>query len=260
MSSGTFVDSSGQINLDGDCLLIPDLAAPVAGHRPTVKTGEVLFDVGGESQTLRVTGECQRHSLGDAEWYLYQKLLALGASTTGVLTVTGQAYGNCAFVSGTGEIGGHEWVTYRYEFLQGDNSSGDVGSAGAEPGEYAARTSAGAFTFAGTALGEHARISGMSISRDLITKHLGRGRGIRIKDVAHARSIQLSLTCWVSKATRASIEDYLIGLYQTLGSMDGSLVGNGNTFTDCHITGIKAEGVRDELWHYFTVDLTQEVT
>lgn len=261
MSAGTFVYAGPtQINLDGHCLLLQEMTAPVARHAPTVSIGEVLFDVGGESQTLRVVGEADRHNLGDAEWYLYQKLLALGASTTGTLTVNGKAYGNCAFVQGSGEIGGHEWVTYRYNFLQGDNSSGDVGTPGAAPAEYAARTSAGSYTMSGTALGAHARISEMTVSRELITKHLGRGRGVRIKDVAYSRAVNLSLTCWKSySTTRADLEDYLVSLYHTLGSVDGSLVGNGNTFTNCHVVGIRSGSQRNELWDEFTVDIQQQV-
>lgn len=260
MSSGTFVYAGPtQIDLDGDCFLMPDVAAPVATHKPTIQVGEALFDIGGESQTLHVVGECQRHNLGDAEWYLYQKLLALGQSTTGALTVNGQAYGNCAFQSGSGEIAGHTWVSYRHEFLQGDNSSGAAGTAAAMVAEYGGRSSAGAFTFGGTALGDHAQITEVRVSRSLIVKHLGRGRGVRIKDLATARSVTLNLKCWKSHTTRAALEAYLLGLEQTLGSCDGSLVGNGNTFSNCHLRAIRTDGSRDDLGTYFTAEIVQEV-
>ena len=151
-------------------------------------------------------------------------------------------------------------------------ATGAAGFSPSDPGEYPGRTSNNDYVFAGGLIGVQARLASVSVSRELVIKHLPRGYGARIKNIVKGRRILFSISSilkpnWTSPAgptvpaglgglfyERSDVEEDMDSIASFIIDRKSSLFGNGNAFTDVVI-----RSARPELSHSpFTVGMVIE--
>jgi len=223
------------------------------------------FRAGRNRFLVRVIGGVLRHNRGDAEWYLYTKLRALGKTGPGELAVNDLVWPRAMFVSGTGEISMSSatgcWVEYRYEFeigLPQDTANPSPAyTAPAEPAEYEGRSNAGSFIYNGINLGDAPAYLVPRVRREVLAREIPRCFGVRYKNIKHGREIKLVVRCILHRETRAALEDVLRDTAYDLGDGAATLTGNGNTYPNCYITELHSAG-HDAKFDEFTVTFVQE--
>ncbi len=257
---GVFDDGSSTITLGSDCYLVPSSMSERVRHAPLNRTQEFIFDVGGGYYNLVVAGEIERHNQGDAEWWLYQKLLALGASGLGDLSVNGHKFPNAMFTSGRGYVNAFKAVTYWYQFAcslperSASLAAGD--SAGADEAEYAGRGSWDIYHLAGEQLGTMGALE-IAVSRPVEIKRLTRCYGVRIEDLSRGRQVSLTYSGDHHHDTYADLCEWCWQFQARIGYQEATLTGCGNTFDNVFLQSITPETDADRRQLRFTAQMIQ---
>jgi hypothetical protein len=216
--------------------------------------------LGGGLFQLSVTSYFERTTSGAAEWFCYEFLRDLGKTGIGKLQIADQVWIDTLFTGGKCSIrnaANSSYICYELTFIR--SLPKDAGLAAkltpdpVEPAEAGARTSAGSYTFATKALGTHAFIDSMSVSRPSIVETVPRGLGVRVKSRRGARRLSLNVSSWYRVVpdgvtySRPPLEKLLHDSFHELSSQKGDLVGQGNTFQNCYLTDFSPDS-GDNLW------------
>lgn len=276
MATDGYFDDGTAIGLQEFCLLDPSYRnspiTSIANNQGNVR----VFRVGMDYLRLRVKGGCLRHSQGDGEWYGYNLLKDLGESGLGTLGIEDRDYPEAYFTGGsirvqcgTADDADAAWVDYELDFLQSVQPKtvsigAAAGSCPAAPGEYADRNSNRTYTFDGTSLGT---ISGegleISVHREVVANAVPKCYGIRIDDNPMGLEMQIALSMSYLADTHGDWNEWWMELVTNKGDAPASLVGNGNTFTDCHIQDASAPQGADQFGHMkpgnFTISLLKDL-
>lgn len=262
--SGYFTgDIGGTVALDGVCVLEPSYENSPIVDAPTTAGHVYIFRIGQDFHTLRVRGGCPRHNQGDGEWWAYNHLLwGLGGMGKGTLTIEDRRYPGCFFLKGKatckcrrGAITNEAWVDYDLTFLQSRQEMPvSIAAAGGEYpspiAEYAARNSNRTYTFGGTSLG---LISDegltVSVDREVLVNPIPKAYGVRVEDLAYGLKISLDLTMSYKADTHGDWNKWWMELVANKGDEPAALVGNGNTFDNCHMLSASAPRGGDQFGH-----------
>ena len=218
-----------------------------------------LFDLGGGTLTIGVSGVCERYNAGDAEWYMYQLLTTCLNSGLGYLGVNQYEYPNCWFIQGKAEVFYADpvpKVTYDLQFqstLPFNPPWDPAITPGSVPIEYPGRSEGGIFLFNGIQLGAYSRISTMDVKRPSIQIKIPRAKGIRHRQKIDGAEISINVPTWIHNEpgpgiTRGSLELEVAQKIYQIGGGVHDLSGNGNIFTNFHLDDYSPQLEEDNWW------------
>ena len=234
---------------------------------PWARLSTALLEGDGDVQRLVVVGEHTRNSRGDAEWYAYQKALALSAQ--GIITIgtkdhsaQTRTFSGCWFEAASFEISADAAVRYTFTFARGEPERGtaepayDADKLQAAIADYGKSTNH-TFTANGYALGDWAVLLPI-VRRPVLTAHIGRCYGSRITDIRTGRHVGLEVQAVIMKNSQILFQDAITDMVAgvTTGSIE--IVGNGNTFTACQLTDVRS-GQHEHRYGEVTLSFAQEI-
>ena len=259
MAGGVF-DNGAAITLGGDCHLVPSSSTQRSQRAPRHQTQEQIFDVGGGYYRHIVAGEIERHNQGDAEWWARTKLLALGASGLGDLSVNGLKFADAMFRNGRCRVEAHCVVNYFYEFVQSLQLRTATLAAGDTPGadeaEYAGRGTTDIYHLAGEQLGVMGALQ-LSVRRQLTIKRIPRAYGVRIEDAHHARSLELAYNGYHHCDTYAELVEWCWQMQARIGYQEATLDGCGNTWSNVFLQSLEPSAESDVRGWQFAARMIQ---
>jgi len=228
MAGGYFTD--GIIN--SNILLAPhDLPAEV-------------LPSGGGIQEIEVQGQRLRFNLGDAERYVYEIFAALATSDPGVLGVEDvldrrATFGEAVCVAAVGEIYAFTFADMRFTFLAGEKSGEPAwGAIPSAPGVYAGTSTSQDYAAGGVSVGTYPEKMRIEMRRRCNVRVIPRARGARATVPHSGAHIRFTITGHeVADVNNLAVD--LQALARQIGPGAVNLTGNGNTYTDCVLQGLR---------------------
>jgi len=254
--SGYFTGTDPDIGLGDYAYGNADLASDLIVLGPSLDVSTILVCHGG-IQAVNVQCYCHRTNLGDAEWWLTQKLVALASSTVGVLAVEDNldrpvVWDDALFVRGTGVVEAFEMGVLSLDFVAPERASQpgfgspETGTetetwsgAPAEPDEYADRTFLQDYEANGQTLGVGPLLS-IGVDRRAALRVVPRCSGARFSPEPAEAGMTLEIVADLISDTehwQVMLED----LVRDIGTGAFDLTGNGNTWGQCRLRGARPE-------------------
>lgn len=253
--SGYFTGTDPDIGLGDWAMGTAQPASELIALGPTLPLSSVLTCHGG-ILSINLLAYCERASLGDAEWWLTQKLEALAGSAAGTLAFEDNqdrpvTYEDALFVSATGMVHAYQVAVLEAQFLAPMKSAqpgwGPESGTGTEtwadvpdePAEYAARTTSQNYLANGQELGLGPMLS-LAVDRRAQLRVIPRCKGARVSaDPAEAR-----MTIEISADLVSDTDHWQVQLedkVRSIGVGPFGVTGNGNTWDLCRLVEARPE-------------------
>ena len=261
---GYFYDpvTPSTVTLDGWATVhVQEHAHPVARNSSPGYANKAILPVGGDVQTWKVRGFCERANRGDAEQYAIDKAAAFLSALKSRLGITrpiaaaGHAYGDLWFQNGTWEIKADVYVLYDLVFVRGTPKYGvsepayDSGLLAAAPATNAGRTTSynWTVTYGGNPIqmGSHC-VCSIRASRDTHLIPSGRAYGIRVNEVVSGKEITGSFLAHQLQTNPVAREEHIEALSRLPKGDVCDLTGNGNTWSSAAMLGIANQSANND--------------
>jgi len=225
----------GDVEIGAHVFVTPGLTRNILRRSPYNAPAR-QHDAGGGYLTLEATGQRLRASRGDAEWWLYTRLLALAAYSAPCLAYEdsrgyAHVYGDAVLTGASGRVYGGRFAELRLDCQCPEASAASAWVAPpAEPGTYAGRTDAQDYAAGGVSLGYGGELE-FRLTRKAECRMIPRARGARSTAPYSDVVLQIVATVWQRgdlEAVTGTVED----LYRDISGRV-ALTGNGNTYSDC---------------------------
>lgn len=244
--------------------------------------GVLIHRIGGGVKTIQVEGSIVRANQGDAEWWAFKFFEVMGRSALGKLSIDNWAIELAMFESGaaTFSLGLTSCiVNYSMTFKAGSHKvvSNSVGFSPGDDAQYEGRTSNNDYVFGGVNIGVEARLASVSVSRELVIKHLPRGFGARIKNIVKGRRLSFSISTivkpqWTAPAgpttpsglgglfyERSDVEEDEDRIASSVIDQKAVLAGNGNEFNRVVIRSIRPQISSSPFTEAMTIEAEQDL-
>ena len=246
MAGGYFNDGAG-VNVElGE--YVP--ALPTVARRNLILTpydlpAEILPS-GGGLQEIEALGQRLRANLGDAERYVYGLFRQLARSGPGDLGVEDNigrraTFADAVCVGARAEIQAFRFVDARFTFLAPERSGQPVwGAIPLAPAVYPGGSTSQDYAAGGITIGEHPAAMRIEMVRSCELRPIPRARGGRAT-VPHARAHLRFIVESHQVSDTDNLADELQDLARSIGPGEVNLTGNGITYIDCVLEGIRPD-------------------
>ena len=223
----------------------------------------VVHGSGGGIIELQVTGQRARANLGDAERWLYERLLALACTEPGELGCEDDlgnraTFGQCVCTGAAGDVHAFRFAELTAEFLCPEKSGEPAWAAVPDaPATYAGTVWEQQYAAGGVALGHHAEGMRIEMQRQYPLREIPRARGARSRGPVRGAVIRFVVTSHAT-VTAEHLAHYLEDLARDIGSCPMDLTANGNTYADVLLENVRPTHT-DRRWSRFAVEFVQQI-